>query len=94
MTETPTVIVVDDDPLYREALGGLIRSVGVHAKTLASVSEFLKEDARTDPLAWCSMSGCLGAAGLTFSASSRRPNIRYRSSSSRVTATSRCRFRR
>ena len=43
MTETPTVIVVDDDPLIREALGGLIRSVGVHAKTLASVSEFLDE---------------------------------------------------
>jgi FixJ family two-component response regulator len=43
MTETPTVIVVDDDPLYREALGGLIRSVGMHAKTLASVSEFLDE---------------------------------------------------
>jgi FixJ family two-component response regulator len=43
MTETPTVIVVDDDPLYREALGGLIQSVGVHAKTLASVSEFLDE---------------------------------------------------
>ena len=43
MTETPTVIVVDDDPLIREGLSGLIRSVGVHAKTLASVSEFLDE---------------------------------------------------
>jgi hypothetical protein len=32
MTETPTVIVVDDDPLIREALGGPIRSVGVHAE--------------------------------------------------------------
>jgi FixJ family two-component response regulator len=41
MTETPTVIVVDDDPVLREALSGLIRSVGVHAETLASVSEFL-----------------------------------------------------
>jgi FixJ family two-component response regulator len=43
MIETPTVIVVDDDPLIREALSGLIRSVGVHAKTFASVSEFLDE---------------------------------------------------
>lgn len=41
MTEIPTVIVIDDDPLIRDALGSLMRSVGVHAKTLASVSEFL-----------------------------------------------------
>jgi len=43
MTETATVIVVDDDPLIREALSRLMRSVGVRAKTLASVSEFLDE---------------------------------------------------
>ena len=43
MTETPTVIVVDDDPLIRQALGSLMRSVGLRAKTLASVSEFLDE---------------------------------------------------
>jgi hypothetical protein len=53
MTETPTVIVVDDDPLIREALGGLIRSVGVHAKTLASVSEFLDEGRTHLPRARC-----------------------------------------
>jgi len=29
MTEQPTVIIVDDDPGIREALGSLIRSVGV-----------------------------------------------------------------
>ena len=49
MTETPTVIVVDDDPLIREALGGLMRSVGLHVKTLASVSEFLDEGRRDGP---------------------------------------------
>ena len=49
MTETPTVIVVDDDPLIREALGGLMRSVGVRAKTLASVSEFLEEERSDGP---------------------------------------------
>ena len=47
MTETPTVIVVDDDPLILGALGSLIRSVGVQVKTLASVSEFL-DDGRPD----------------------------------------------
>ena len=41
-TTTPTVIVIDDDPAIREALGSLIRSVGFQAQLLASVSEFLK----------------------------------------------------
>ena len=41
-TTTPTVIVIDDDPALREALGSLFRSVGFQAKLLASVSEFLK----------------------------------------------------
>jgi FixJ family two-component response regulator len=41
-TTTPTVIVIDDDPAIREALGGLIRSVGFQAQLLASVGEFLK----------------------------------------------------
>src|SRR5207248_402868 len=43
MTEQPTIIIVDDDPEIREALGSLIRSVGVQAKALASVPEFLNE---------------------------------------------------
>ena len=37
MTEQPTIIIVDDDPGIREALGSLIRSVGVQAKVLASL---------------------------------------------------------
>jgi FixJ family two-component response regulator len=43
MTEEPTIIVVDDDVGVREALGGLIRSVGLEVKVLASVPEFLRE---------------------------------------------------
>jgi FixJ family two-component response regulator len=42
VTATPTVIVIDDDPVLREALGSLLRSVGFQAKLLASVSEFLE----------------------------------------------------
>jgi FixJ family two-component response regulator len=38
----PTVIVVDDDPAIRESIGGLLRSVGLQPKLLASVDEFLK----------------------------------------------------
>jgi FixJ family two-component response regulator len=36
-----TVYVVDDDPSVREAIGGLIRSVGLCAETLESADEFL-----------------------------------------------------
>ena len=43
MNEEPTIIIVDDDPGIREALSSLIRSVGVQAKALASVPEFLNE---------------------------------------------------
>ena len=38
----PTVFVVDDDPEMREALDGLLRSLGLQSKPLASVREFLQ----------------------------------------------------
>ncbi len=41
-TTTATVVVIDDDPEIREALGSLVRSVGFQARLLASVREFLK----------------------------------------------------
>src|ERR1700726_88773 len=36
-----TVAVIDDDPDIREALRGLLRSVGLHVELFASVQEFL-----------------------------------------------------
>ena len=36
------VFVVDDDPSVREALSGLIRSVGLQVQTFASAQEFLR----------------------------------------------------
>jgi len=38
---SPTVFVVDDDPSVREALGSLIRSVGLRVGALESADEFL-----------------------------------------------------
>jgi FixJ family two-component response regulator len=35
-----TVIVIDDDPAIREALGSLLRSVGLQAQIFGSVAEF------------------------------------------------------
>ncbi|MGH7992924.1 MAG: response regulator transcription factor [Limisphaerales bacterium] len=37
----PTVLVVDDDASVRDALGSLIRSVGLHVEMFASAKEFL-----------------------------------------------------
>src|SRR5262252_2264784 len=37
----PCVLIVDDDPDVREALSGLLRSVGLQVRALASLPEFL-----------------------------------------------------
>jgi len=38
----PTIVIVDDDPSAREGLARLVRSVGLEAKALASMPEFLE----------------------------------------------------
>jgi FixJ family two-component response regulator len=38
----PTVLVIDDDPKFRESLGRLLQSVGLDTRLFASVSDFLK----------------------------------------------------
>jgi len=43
MTEAqPSVVVIDDDPDIREALGSLLQSVGLQGRAFASVPEFMK----------------------------------------------------
>jgi len=39
---TSTIILIDDDPAIREAIGGLLRSVGLRARLFASVDQFLE----------------------------------------------------
>jgi RNA polymerase sigma factor (sigma-70 family) len=48
----PVVYVVDDDLAVREALRGLIRSIGIRCETFASAAEFLRFDRPEAP-------GCL-----------------------------------
>lgn len=45
----PTVVIVDDDPAIREALGSLMRSVGLDVKAMASVPEFLRSGRPDNP---------------------------------------------
>jgi len=66
MTEEPTVIVVDDDPGVREALGGLFRSVGLEVKVLASVPEFLSEGRPEGPTCMVLDVRLPGRSGLDF----------------------------
>jgi FixJ family two-component response regulator len=66
MSGEPTVIVVDDDPGIREALGGLFRSVGLQVKVLASVPEFLQEGRPDSPTCLVLDVRLPGRSGLDF----------------------------
>ena len=52
MSVAPTVFVVDDDPSMREAVGSLLRSVGVEVRTFSSSQEFAQSPRPNAP-------GCL-----------------------------------
>jgi FixJ family two-component response regulator len=66
MSDEPTVIVVDDDPGIREALGGLFRSVGLQVKVLASLPEFLHEGRPDSPTCLVLDVRLQGRSGLDF----------------------------
>ena len=85
----PSVLIVDDDPEFRDSVGRLLRSVGLHTQQFSSVSDFLKADLRTARLAWCSTLECRGEAVLSFSATLPQRTGKCRSSSSQRMPTSR-----
>jgi RNA polymerase sigma factor (sigma-70 family) len=45
----PRVLIIDDDPEFRDSVGRLLRSVGLHTQQFSSVSEFLKVDPSDGP---------------------------------------------
>jgi FixJ family two-component response regulator len=45
----PTVLVIDDDPQFRDSLGRLLQSDGLDARLFASVSDFLKSERPNGP---------------------------------------------
>ena len=61
-----TVIVIDDDPSIRESVGSLLRSVGLHAKLLGSVDEFLKAGRPAEPTCLVLDVRLQGRSGLDF----------------------------
>ena len=71
-----TVAVIDDDPSVREAIGSLLRSVGLHVELFGSVREFVSRGKIQGP-------GCLvldirlpGQSGLDFQDELARMRIR------------------
>jgi FixJ family two-component response regulator len=71
-----TVIVVDDDLEIREALGGLLRSVGLQVQLLASVPEFLKSAPPDGPTCLILDVRLPGQSGLDFQRELAAANIR------------------
>src|SRR5215475_11699321 len=42
--EPPSVLIIDDDPEFRDSVARLLRTVGLRTQEFSSVSEFLKAD--------------------------------------------------
>lgn len=45
----PSVLIIDDDPEFRDSVARLLRTVGMHARQFSSVSDFLKADPLDGP---------------------------------------------
>jgi FixJ family two-component response regulator len=45
----PSVFIVDDDPVFRDSVARLLRSVGLESREFSSVSDFLKADPLEGP---------------------------------------------
>jgi FixJ family two-component response regulator len=61
-----TVMVIDDDPDFRDSLEGLLRSVGLGTRLFASVSEFLRSERPNGPTCLVLDVRLPGLSGLDF----------------------------
>src|SRR6202047_4045627 len=75
MIAQPTIIIVDDDPGIRESLEGLLRSVGLQVKALASVPEFVNEGRPEGPACLVLDVRLPGRSGLDFQRELSAANI-------------------
>lgn len=72
----PVVFVIDDDPSVREALGSLLRSVGLRAELFGSAAEFLRAPRADAPSCLVLDVRLPGLSGLDFQAELAKANIR------------------
>src|ERR1700742_1808172 len=61
-----TVLIIDDDPALRASIGRLLRSLGLHARLFASISEFLESDPPDGPTCLVLDVRLPGESGLHF----------------------------
>jgi FixJ family two-component response regulator len=47
--ENPSVPIIDDDPEFRDFVGRLLRTVGLHTREFSSVSDFLAAEPADGP---------------------------------------------
>ena len=73
--ERPVVIVVDDDPEVRDALGSLFRSVGLEPRLFGSTAEFLQHKLPEAPCCVVLDVRLPGVGGLDFQAQLIKANI-------------------
>ena len=85
----PTVFILDDDADVRVAIAELLRSVGLRAEMFASAPEFLAREREAGPSCLVLDLRLPGMSGLDIQRELARTGTSSRSSSSRVTATSR-----
>jgi FixJ family two-component response regulator len=45
----PSVLVIDDDPEFRDSVARLLRTIGLHTRQFSSVLDFLKADPPEGP---------------------------------------------
>ena len=77
MTEaSPTVLVVDDDPSIRSALGDLFASVGLRVELFASPREFLRSPRPDAPCCLVLDVRLPGKSGLDFQRELNEANVR------------------
>ena len=46
---SPSVLIIDDDPGFRDSVGRLLRSIGLHTQQFSSGSDFLEADPPAGP---------------------------------------------
>jgi FixJ family two-component response regulator len=64
--QKPTVLIIDDDPDVREALQGLLRSVGLESRAMASLPKCMKSELPSGPACLVLDVRLPGRSGLDF----------------------------
>src|SRR5881275_2046515 len=64
--DTSTVFVIDDDPLVRDAIQGMLKSVGLHSEAFETPQEFLRSKRSDGPSCLILDVRLRGANGLDF----------------------------